>query len=98
MYIDSFCQKIYIYVVIFVKDMWSRDRAIYGRAPKTVPKYFDLHTLIYIEVEQGRLCEVNGKVYRKNASELCKDESALRGCEEHLCDSSFGVYTFNAMK
>ena len=93
MYVESFWQKMYIYVVIFVKDIWSRDRAIYDRAPKTVPKYFDLHTLIYIEVEQGQLCEVNGKLYRKNASELCKDESALRRWEEHLCDSSFGVHT-----
>ena len=47
-------KDLHIYVVIFVKDMWSRDRAIYGRAPKTVPKYFDLHILIYIEVEQNR--------------------------------------------
>ena len=63
MYVESFWQKMYIYVVIFVKDIRSRDRAIYDRAPKTVPKYFDLHTLIYIEVEQGQLCEVNGKLY-----------------------------------
>ena len=63
MYVESFWQKMYIYVVIFVKDIWSRDRAIYDRAPKTVPKYFYLHTLIYIEVEQGQLCEVNGKLY-----------------------------------
>ena len=53
----------YIYVVIFVKDIRSRDRAIYDRAPKTVPKYFDLHKLIYIEVELGRLCEENVELY-----------------------------------
>ena len=40
-------------------------------------------------------CIVSRISNRKNASKLSKDESALRRCEEHLCDSSFGVYTYS---
>ena len=34
----------YMNVFIFAKHIWNRDRAIYDQAPKTVQKYFDLHT------------------------------------------------------
>ena len=40
-------------------------------------------------------CIVSRISNRKNASKLSKDESALKRCEEHLCDSSFGVYTYS---
>ena len=90
-------------VFIFAKHIWNRDRAIYDQAPKTVQKYFDLHTQIYNStqlnwddyVKKMVNCIVSRISNRKNASKLSKDESALRRCEEHLCDSSFGVYTYS---